>query len=187
MAGIIQSAQNHEPGENEATEAETPADETAEGEAPEGRKITPQAARASMAVPPEKQAAYAKVVAAGKKILYSPEMDSEIAELLSGEGDMGEKLGMGAFALVTLLLSKSNGTVPPDLLIPAGCELVADAGAMLEEQGQKVTDKDIARGATVYVQRVMKQTGIDESQLASMGGAQPQEVEQPEAEEPEEA
>lgn len=174
MAGIIQSNQNHEPGEDEATEQETPAQEQAEGGEAQygGRQMNAAAARKSMPIPPEKQDVYGKIVAAGKKVLYSPQMDSEIQQLLAGPGDMGEKLGQGVFALVSLLLAKSNGTLPADLIVPAGCELVVDAADLMNETGQKTTDKDIAKGASVYVRMVMQKVGIDENQLAQMGGGQ---------------
>ena len=188
MAGIIQNAQNHEPGENEATEQETPAQEGSEGHG-EGRRINVAAARQSMSIPPEKQDTYAKIVAAGKKILYSPQMDPEIQQLLEGEGDLGQKLGMGVFGLVSLLLAKSNGTLPADLLVPAGCELVVEAATMLEETGVKITDRDIARGASVFVRQVMQKAGIDENQLAQgvAGGdpaRQPAPVQEPAPQQP---
>lgn len=156
MAGIIQDAQ----------QTEAPPEEGG------ARQMTPAKARQSMPIPPGQQDAYAKVVAAGKKILYSPQMDGEIANLLNGEGDTGDKLGLGVFALVSLLLSQSNGTLPAELLIPAGCELVTEAADMLDEQGVKVSDKDIAKGATVFVRQVMQKAGIDEAQLQQAFGGQ---------------
>lgn len=180
MAGIIQEAQ-----QTEAPEQGPPQPEGG------GRQMTAAKARQSLPIPQNKQGAYAKIVAAGKKILYSPQMDGEIANLLNGEGDTGDKLGMGAFALVSLLLAQSNGTLPADLLVPAGCELVAEAADMLEEQGVEVSDKDIAKGATVFVRQVMQKAGIDEAQLqqgfsgqaAPAPKAQPAPAEEAEAEE----
>lgn len=185
MAGIIQNARKAptdevetpeqeaaEPPEQEASE--TPEQESAEH--PDGQ-ITPQSVRAGVKLPPEKMAMYEKVVAAGRKILYSPQMDEQIQKLLEGPGDLAQKLGEGVVLLLAILLSKSNGSIPGDLLIPAGIELVADAGDMLRKAGQKVTDKDVSRGTAVMIQDLMKRAGVSMDQLSqaaqSQAGAPP--------------
>jgi hypothetical protein len=140
-----------------------------------GGGISAKALRSQMSLPPELQEPYARVVAAGKKILYSEQMAPQIVELLRGEGDMGQKLGQGVSALMGILVEKSNGTMPPQILIPAGIELVAEAGAMLKESGAPVTDADIAEGVAVLVETVLGQAGVTMDQLPQLlrGGGQP--------------
>ena len=154
--------------------------EKAKGDAKSG--ITPQAVRSQMNIPADKAQAYDRIVAAGKKILYSEQMQPQIDELIKTPGDMGEKIGQGVVGLMALLLDKSNGTLPPQLIIPAATELVAEVGDFLKQSGMKVSDADISEGMASMVQLLMETAGVSPEQLPELlkqGGAQP--AEQPAA------
>lgn len=151
-----------------------PAPATPAGGAPAGGKITPQSVRSQMKLSPELQAPYERVVAAGRKILYSEQMTPQIQELLRGPGDMGEKIGKGVVALMAIMIAKSNNTMPPQVIIPAATELVAEAGDFLRGAGAKVTDGDIAEGMAVMVQEILARSGITPDKIPALlqqGGA----------------
>lgn len=160
-----------------ASAAEKPAGQTPP-QAPENSgKVTPQSVRAQMKLTPQLQAPYERVVAAGRKLLYSEQMAPQIQELLRGPGDIGEKLGKGVVALMAILISQANGTMPPQIIIPAATELVAEAGDFLRGAGAKVTDGDVAEGMAVMVQEILSRSGITPDkipQLLKQGGAAPQ-------------
>lgn len=162
MAGIIASAKD--------SEAVEPKDLPApEGQ---GEDITPASVRGQMKIPPELQDTYDRLVAAGKKILYSPQMDGQIQELLKAPGEMGEKLGQGVVALLAILIDKAQGGLPPQLIIPIGIELVAEAGAYLRDAGQKVGKEDIAEGTAVLLGEILQRSGVTLDQLPGLLGQQ---------------
>lgn len=157
MAGIIEQAKG------------APPEEESKG------GITPAAVRSQMTIPPDKADAYDRIVAAGKKILYSEQMQPQIDELIQAPGDMGEKIGQGVVGLIALLLDQSNGTLPPQLIIPAATELVAEVGDFLKQSGMKVSDADISEGMASMVEILMEKAGVSPEQLPELlkqqGGA----------------
>ena len=171
MAGIIESAKSGKDSEERTEPQDNPAEEKAEGD------LSPASVRAQVSgkLPSQLRSAYERVVMAGKKILYSEQMAPQIQQLLQAPGDMGQKLGTGVAALMALLVDKANGTMPPQLILPAATELVAEAGAFLKDAGAKVTDQDIAEGMAVMVETILSKAGVSLDQLPEMlkqqGGA----------------
>lgn len=171
MAGIIESAKSGK--DTEQAAAPAPAESA-------GGDLSPQGVRAQMEgkLPSELRSAYERVVMAGKKVMYSEQMAPQIQELLKGPGDMGEKLGTGVAGLMALLVDKANGTMPPQLILPAATELVAEAGAFLRDAGAKVTDQDIAEGMAVMVETILSKAGVSLDQLPELlkqqGGQAPE-------------
>lgn len=165
MDGIIQREQPQQP--------EKPA-----------RQATSAAVRGQMQVPPEQAETFEKVVAAGRKLLYSEQLAPDIQETLASDAPMGEKLGGGVVSLLAILMTKTNGAIPPQLLIPAGVALVTEAGDMLEEAGAEVSDNDVAEGVAVMVETLLQRAGVSLDQvpqLLQQGGAPAQEAVPPAA------
>ena len=118
-----------------------------------------------MKLPPKLQPAYERVVMAGKKVMYSPKMHDQMVELLKGPGSIGDKLGKGVVLLMGILISQSNHTMPPAVIIPAATELVAEAADFLRQSGMKVSDQDVAAGMAAMVSEIMQRAKIDPAQL----------------------
>ena len=134
-------------------------------------QITSQSVRAKMKLPPAMVGPYQRVVMAGQKIMYSPQMLPQIQALLKGPGEIGQKMGQGAIALMGMLIDQSHHTLPPQLIVPAGIELITDFADLLTKAGQKVNDHDIALGMETYVGDVMQKLNITPEKLQqSMGG-----------------
>lgn len=163
MAGIIASVKDSE-AVGEVGEKPVPQEQ--------GAELTTAAVRGQMQIPPELQDQYERLVMAGKKVLYSEQMAPQIQELLQGPGELGEKLGQGVVALLAVLIDKANGTLPPQLIIPAGIELVVEAGNFLKDAGQKVTSNDIAEGTASLVNEVLQRAGVSVDQLPQLLGQQ---------------
>lgn len=183
MAGLLKSAmqgaQEDEAPGGETPEAEdemepgeppedTPADareDAAEGEVEGGGAegdLSPRSVRAKLQIPDNLKDAYDRVVLAGMKVMFSKETSQQAMSFLSEEnGAADERIGQGVAALMGLLMKQANGTMPPQIIIPAGVELVAAAGDYLKKAGENVTDDDIAGAMSDYVQIVLQQAGAD--------------------------
>lgn len=138
--------------------------------------VTAQGVRSKMALPAEMGDAYEAVITTAKKIMYSDQMAPQVKELLRNQDmSMGEKLGMGATAVMAMLYTQTNGTIPPQLIIPAAIELVADAGDFVRKAGAKVSDDDIAEGMASVVEMILDRAGVKPDQIpALLQGQQPQ-------------
>jgi hypothetical protein len=142
--------------------------------------VTPKSVRSKMSMPKDMGAAYDAVISAAKRIMYSEEMKPQMVELLRSPGELGDKIGQGVVALMAILYTQTNGTMPPQLIIPAATELVAEAGDFLKKVGVKVTDNDIAEGMAAVVEQILGTAGIQPEQIpeliAQQGQPQPQQA-----------
>ena len=106
--------------------------------------IDPKQVRAEMKLPPELQNAYDKVVVAGMKMMFSKETQGDMLKVLEQEGPMYQKLGEGVATLMLTMFMQSNQTMPPQVIIPAGIELLVQAADFIRKSGLgKVTNQDV--------------------------------------------
>lgn len=128
--------------------------------------ITPESVRRDMNIPPELQNAYERVVVAGMKVMFSKETNKYVLKAIEGEGTNGEKLGNGVAELLIMLFAQSNKTMPPQVIIPAGTELVVQAADFVKKAGlMKVTNQDIGDGIQVMISQVLRAFGADPQKL----------------------
>lgn len=206
MAGLLKSAaEEKDPRDKdfEATEGETAGEDAAEPPAMEqgeeqvaaedqGGDMSPQSVRAKMNLPDNLKDAYDRVVLAGMKMMFSEETHQMAMKTLQGQGPIDERLAQGVAALMGTLITESNNTMPPAVVIPAGIELIAAAGDFLKQGGSEeaVTDDDIAGAMADYVQIIFQQAGAEtpeqmqqmlQGQLSGGGQAPAPQQEQPPA------
>ena len=129
--------------------------------------ISPEKVQASLALPPNLQEPYQRVVLAGMKVMFSKETHSTMIEELNKPGAMGKKLGEGIAGLMLLLFQQSRKTMPPQLLIPAGTYLLAQAADFAKKSGQPVTNADVAQGTTIMINTILPKFGVDPNKLAA--------------------
>ena len=147
--------------------------------------VTPDSVRAKMQIPANMQDGYERIVLAAKKVMYSPQMKPQMMELLRGPGTVGEKIGKGVVALMAILYSQSNNTLPPQLIIPAATEMVAEAGDFLRKAGMKVSDDDVAEGMATMIEEILSRAGVSPEQIPQLlagdaqGGQMPAQPGQP--------
>ena len=132
-----------------------------------------------------------RVVLAGTKIMYSQQMQPQIVKLLQGPGPVSMKLGQGVLALLAMIYDQSNKTMPPQLFVPCGIELVSVAAQFFRKAGIKVQDSDISDGISVLIQEIMQKANIDPSQLPQLAkqaagslGSSPAQAAQPQPAQP---
>lgn len=132
------------------------------------KDISVDSVRSEMKVPPELQDAYTRIVKAGLKLMFDPSTRDQTIEFMDGEGNFPQKLGEGIAAVMSLLYRESNQTMPPQLIIPAGIELLVHAAEVAEKGGEAIDAQVVAEAMGVYVESVMKQFGIDPAQMQGM-------------------
>lgn len=130
--------------------------------------------RSQMKVPPGKEGQLDALVKAGSKLMYSEALDQHVQELLQSEGPIGEALGQGVLGLLAIVWDRSNGSIPQELLIPAGVLLVPEAADYVRELGRDVSQGDEAEGVAVFVEGLLERAGVSPDQLPQLLGGQPQ-------------
>lgn len=129
-------------------------------------EISPEQVRKDMKLPPELQNAYERVVVAGMKMMFSKETNKYMLKQLEGPGSMAEKLGNGIAELMLALFMQSNKTMPPQVIVPAGTELLVQAADFIRKGGiAKVTNRDIGDGIQIMMAKVFQAFGIDPNKL----------------------
>ena len=139
------------------------------------------------AVPPEMMEAFERVVLAGKKIMYSPQMEDTINQELAGEGPIEKKLAEAVAGLITILDRQAKPRIPVQLIIPAAIELVHDAADFVKSAGlvPDITPEQVKTATQLVTMVVLKVYGANEQQIAdAMTGRAKQAAAAPEPAQP---
>jgi hypothetical protein len=118
------------------------------------KQLNPQELQGQIQVPKELQGAMERIVVAGKKLMYSQEVKAEFDEQFNPQNPdpMPEKLAATVFVVVGSLFGESNGTLPPQLLVPAGIFLITDLAQFIEEAGMaNVEDVELGQAMELYI------------------------------------
>jgi hypothetical protein len=136
---------------------------------PEGEDLDTQAIKDNIKMPPELQEAYERVVIAGMKVMFSKESHKLMLDELQKEGPMGQKLGTGIAGLMLLLVKESNGTLPPEVIVPAGINLLTRAADFIRKSKiEKITNGDIGDAMEVFISTILEKFGVDPAKMADM-------------------
>ena len=142
--------------------------------------IDPKQVREQMQLPPELKEVYLRVVTAGMKLMFSKETQAQTLKVLDQEGTMSQKLGEGVALVLMTLFLESNKTIPPQVILPAGIELVVQAADFVKQAGlAKITNKDIGDGVQIMMANVFKAFNIDPDKVfANIRNADPNQIAQ---------
>lgn len=136
---------------------------------PEGEDLDTQAIKDNIKMPFELQEAYERVVIAGMKVMFSKESHKLMLDELQKEGPMGQKLGTGIAGLMLLLVKESNGTLPPEVIVPAGINLLTRAADFIRKSKiEKITNGDIGDAMEVFMSTILEKFGVDPAKMADM-------------------
>ena len=133
-------------------------------------EITPDSFRSKMNIPPEMQKQHDLAVRAGLKLMFSPDTRDQTLEYMESEADMPQKIADGVMAIMNILFEKSNGTMPGQLIIPVGVELISHCVDVGRKAGLQVEDADVADGVAKYIQTVLQSAGATPEQMQQMLG-----------------
>ena len=145
-----------------------------------GGELTPDKVASEIKMPPELQEAYERVVLAGMKIMFSKETNEKVIKSIQGPGPIAKRLGVGIAGLIATLFQQSNKTMPPQLIIPAGTNLLMQAADFLKRGNiEKITDKDIGDAMQVMLNTVLDMFGVDPMKMrAALDSFDPSKVQQ---------
>ena len=136
---------------------------------PDGEDLDTEAIKENIKMPPELQEAYERVVIAGMKVMFSKESHKLMLDELQKEGPVGQKLGMGIAGLMLLLVKESNNTIPPEVIIPAGVNLLSRAADFIRKSEiEKITNADIGDAMEVMISTILQKFGVEPEQMAEM-------------------
>lgn len=134
---------------------------------PEGGDLTLESVKKNIKVPPELQNAYERTVIAGMKMMFSKESHGYMLKELQKPGDLGDKLGKNIAGLMLLMFKESNKTMPPQVIIPAGLELLMQAADFLKNTKMgEPTNEELGRAMQVMITTVMQGFGLKPEQFA---------------------
>jgi hypothetical protein len=120
-------------------------------------------------VPPQFQSAFQKIIAAGEKVMYSPQTRQMTIAQLKKPGDPAQVIGAAVAKLYGVLASQSKGTMPPQAGIPAITVLLCEALDFAEKAKLvKVTPQVLAQATHALMASLMQLMGVDQKKLALM-------------------
>lgn len=158
--GLIQSA---------ATGAQPPAapEGMPQGEAAQGA-FDPKEMRARMNLPANLKAAYDRTINAGMKLMFDPKVREETMQFMDGPGDESTKIAHGVGSIMLALYMQSNETMPPQIIIPCGLELIAHAGEVGREAELPLDDNVIGEAMAQMVPFVLEKMGLPPEKIQQM-------------------
>lgn len=120
-------------------------------------------------LPPDMQEPFERVVLAGKKVLYSEQMQPEIQKLMADPKPIEQKLAEGVRGLMGLLSQQSKPAMPPQIIIPAGIELLHEAADFAQQAGLAQITPEQMTDATQYLAVLLaKGAGASDDQVMGM-------------------
>jgi hypothetical protein len=135
----------------------------------------------SQFVPPEIKDVVDRVVAAGVKVMYSPQMQEQMKAAIESQDPVPKKMAENVTGLLLTLdkqaqipapRPRSGGAVaspksgiPDKALFPAGMELLGEAAEVLTSAGQPVTQEDYNEAARMMFVLVGQKLGGTPDQI----------------------
>lgn len=129
-------------------------------------------------IPEDAQDAVSRVVAAGMKIMYSPETRDDLVAEVQREEPIPQKMAQSVTGLMLTLDSQSKGGIPMRAMFPAAMELLGEAAEVLSAAGQRVTQADYNDAAGLMFVLMAKKMGaadgdIEATLKQAAGGGEP--------------
>lgn len=124
----------------------------------------------SQFIPPEAKDAVDRVVAAGQRLMYAPDMREELQAAVDSQEPVPQKLANNVAGLVLTLDQQAQGGIPMAAIFPASMELLGEAAEVLAAAGQKVSQEDYNEAARTLFVVLGRKLGASDEQM--MGAAQ---------------
>jgi hypothetical protein len=136
---------------------------------PEGDDLSTKTVTDNIKMPPDLQKAYDRVVIAGMKVMFSKESHRVMLQEIQRPGPLDQRLGKGIAGLMLMLFKESNGSIPPNVIIPAGVKLLMEAVDFLRDSGlEKPTNSDIGNGMEIMISTILEKFGVAPDKMAQM-------------------
>lgn len=137
-----------------------------------GQQLDAASVNSNIKVPPDLQEAYDRVVVAGMKVMFDKATHQLAMKAIAGDGPLGERVGKGIAGLIATLFKKSNNSIPPQVIIPAGVNLVMQACDFLQKSGQEqISQQDIGEAVNTAVRVILSMFGADPDKMVELANA----------------
>ena len=133
-------------------------------------EISADSFRAQMKLPPQLKKPFDAGVRNGLLMLFSKGAREESLDMLAKSTNMAKTLADAAFSTVFILHEKSNGTMPPQIIVPVGVELLAHCFEVAQKAGIPMDNNDVAEAMGLFVGAVLKAANIGPEQMQQMVG-----------------
>lgn len=130
--------------------------------------ISADSFRAKMTLPPDLKKPYEQAIKNGLLVMFGESMREETLKFMESGDDIPQALADGIYSVVVYLFKQSNGTMPPQILIPVGVELLAHAVDVAKKAGIDVPDNDVAEGMGEFIQAVLTASGVGPEQMQQL-------------------
>lgn len=133
----------------------------------------------SQFVAPEVKDIVDRVVAAGMKVMYSPDMRDDVQRELAKDTPPGQKMAENVVGLILMLDQKSRG-IPQAAVFPVAMKLLDEVADVMNAAGQPITQEDYADAARRMFVLLGQKMGASEEDLMATaeqfgGGEDPEE------------
>lgn len=129
--------------------------------------------------PPELKDSVDRIVAAGMKMMYSPDMREELMAEIKNSSPTPKKLAEAIVGLLLTLDKQTKGGLPEGAIFPAAVELLGEAAGVLIAAGTPVSQDDFEAAMQMTYALIGKALKIDPQKMMSAveqaaGGAAPE-------------
>jgi hypothetical protein len=112
-----------------------------------------------------------KVVLSGMRIMFDKNSHQMTLDQLNQPGPMATRISNGMISLIYMLWTKSNKTIPPQLIVPATVVLTLRAFQFLQEsKDPEATNEVLGEAMAESVQGVMDRFGATPDKIAALKG-----------------
>lgn len=131
-------------------------------------EISAESFRSKMTIPPELERPYQQAVKNGLLVMFGKGVREQTLSFMESGEDVPQAMADGIYSVVVYLFNQSNGTMPPQILIPVGVELLAHAVDVAKKAGIDVPDSDVAEGMGQFIQAVLTASGVGPEQMQQL-------------------
>lgn len=117
-------------------------------------------------VPPKYRNAYDRVVVAGMKLLFDKSINRKIMAGIDSKRPPDDLISDGVASLLLMLVKQSKGTIPQQIIIPAGVDLALQFTEFLQRtETVDVDEQMLASAMQKMIFKVFEAFGVKEDQL----------------------
>jgi hypothetical protein len=117
-------------------------------------------------IPPELKDTVDRIVAAGMKIMYAPQMRGDLMKAVQSQEPTPKVLAENITGLMLAIDQKAGKSgLPPPAVFPAAMELFGDAATVLTQAGKQVSQNDYDDGLRMLYVMLGKKMGGTDAQI----------------------
>jgi hypothetical protein len=120
-------------------------------------------------IPANLKPIYQKAVLSGERIMFDKQSHKMLLDELEKPDPMPDKIANGMIALIYMLWTQSNQTLPPQIIVPLTVVLTLRAFEFLQKSGEPDATKEVLGEAMALATTgIMAKFGVNEDQLPGL-------------------